>query len=874
MASNSHQPPRLAQKFFNWYCNAELKESIEGDLEERFYENIEKKGLFVARVKYCLDVLKFINKYTLRDAGKPKAGRMDMIRMNLLSSIRFLQKNRSYSLINICGLTIGITVALLIFNFAKTQYSFDDFFEERNQIYRVNNTYVDGEGNRFSLSNSSPAFAPEFPQVLPEYLKATRMRYASRTRLRADEISFYEDQGYYADSIFLEILNYPLLAGNSKTALDEPNSILITEDMALKYFGKSEPIGEMLMLNDTKPLRVTGILAPIPSNSHLSFEFLISFTSYDLPAGYISDLTSWTWGGFFTYVLVNETTGIEDLTLKTNKVIADRFPEWSNPLTITLQPLKDIYLGSAAFPDDLGSPVRSGSRNMVSSLIIIASMILLICCFNFMNLTTATALRRSREVGVRKVLGARRKSILTHMLTDTLMLTFISMLLAVPASWALQDVSHLFGIETQFSFNEFLSMTPWVLAGGLLLSLLSTLYPALVISNVKIIRAISGQLNSGQKASRTRSVLVGLQFCISIALLTSTMIIVSQARLLQNRQLGIDKEHTLVVQMLPEDMARYYQTLKGVMEQNPHIIGVSQSERIVGDTWPVGSITVPGQDLSEPKQIVSNQVGYDYINTMGIKMKEGRAFSPAFSTDSLNAIVLNESAVKLLQLEDPIGKEVDFRTLNGPRKIIGVVEDFNFTTLHEEIRPMVLIMPFIDLDFLTIKVSTGDLQTKIAAIENAWSQVTADLPMELRFMDVHLDNLYKNEEQLGRAVSALSVLAVVLSCLGLYGLVIFSIHNRQKEVSIRKVLGARLNSLLLLLSKEYLLLIGLGLCLAVPLSYYTLTQWLNTYAYRVPIAPAYFIIAVMFFALVCMIAIGRQVVTTAKRSPVDALRNE
>lgn len=865
----------MARKFFHWYCNTDLKESIDGDLEERFYENLRDKGLLRAKTAYWMDVIRLMNRYTLRKrANTGKTTAFLALRNNLIHSYRFLQRHKHYAFLNLCGLSLGLAVTLIISFFIQKELSYDRFFEQSENIFRLNNIYTDEQGNVFSLANSSPAFAREFQKSIPAYQKTTRLRYTMRAHLTHGDASFYEDRGYYADSLFFEVLPYQLLAGEPSQVLDEPNSILITEAMALKYFKSSEPIGKLLTLNGSQPLKVTGILAPLPNNSHLDFDFLISFSTYQVPSGYASDLTSWSWAGFLTYALVAPDTNIQELNDQTNQLIAAQFGPGGTQITTHLQPLHDIYLGSSRFPDDLNSGLRSGSQFSVYILTIIAMLILAISGFNYANLSASISLQRGREMGIRKVLGANNHSIRWQLFTDALVITIASLVFAYFLVWLVKDLPMLADWGMSYKFEQALCSLPQVFAASIVFALLISTYPALLFAKMPTASAIKNKLKNFKGGNLTRRALVSIQFCITLGLISAALVIKDQLHYISEQNLGIDKESVLTVQILPEDMSRHYSTLKSALEQNANIVRVTRNERLIGDPWPVNMIQLAGQASAQAKQVVGNQVGLDYLETIGGSMKSGRFFSPDLPADLTNSIVINQATADLLELEDPVGKETLFFSNNGPRRIIGVVEDFHFSSLHQEITPMVLIMPFIDLDNITIRVSGGNLSEKVATIEQIWNEVTQGLPLDIKFMSDQIEALYRADQQLSSQISYFSALAVLLACLGLYGLISFNTKRRLKEISIRKVIGANPFSLLRLLTQEYFLLLLAAAALAIPISYLALGSWLDTFAYSIKLEPFYFLAAFLAFGTICFATICRQVLLVVRQNPVKHLMED
>lgn len=799
-----------------------------------------------------------------------------MLSHHLLTSYRNLSKHKIYTAINISGLAVGLASCLLIANFLSHELSFDRFHKESQNIYRINTIFTDNSGTITKMANTPPALVPGIRGAFPEIKKSTQLRYAQRALLENGERRFYENHGFYADSLFLEIFSFPLQAGNQDIALDQPNSVVLTQEMAAKYFGKDDPMGKTLIMNNEIPLKVTGILESIASNSHLQFDFLVSFSTYKVPAGYLSDLSSWSWLGFLSYVLLNDGANPNDFQGKLDQLYREKNPDDDNPYRNYVQSLEDIYLGSADLVDDLASGLQGGNRFTIYTLGIVALLILLIASFNFMNLSIAVSVSRGKEVGLRKILGAEKGSLVAQLLTESAVLGCISLVLAyllgLLAFEYFQDL-----LEWNFTIDstKVLHSLPFAAAVTFLIGIAAGLYPALLLSSHKAVAALKQNVkNSMSTGSHLRKILIALQFCISFALIVATIVITRQFAYLSDQQLGFDKENVVVIKLLRQDMTRYYETFRDRLLQNSHIISVSRSERSMGEPWPVNMILVDGRDQSESKQIIGNQVGYDFLETMGIKLKEGRSFSKEFGSDPTESIMINEKTVEYLDLDDPIGKKVHYFSFDGPRTIIGVVEDFNFLSLHHEISPMALIMPFVDIEYLFVRVSPGNIADKIAAVQNIWEQTNPGVPLEYRFMDDRLNQLYNNEKKLSYLIGGFSGLTIVLACLGLYGLIAFTLNQRRKEMGIRKVLGASISSLLVRFSRQYVFLIGVASLVAIPAIQYALNLWLESFAYRIAISWWIYLLSMLALNVIALFAISHQAISAALVNPVNVLKDE
>ncbi len=872
-------PPKLAQQLFCWYCRNDLQDSILGDLDERFEEHVKKRGPLLATVYYWINVFRFVNRFTL---SRPKedfsthAHPFWFMRNYLTTSIRFLMRNKQFAVINILGLTIGLTSCLAILLFGLHEFSFDRFHEGHEKVFRVNMSYEDNAGNINVLVNSPPALVPGTRGLFPEVVKASRLRYTMRCLLSHGENRFYEDQGYYADSLFLEILPFKLSSGDADRALDQPNSIVITEDLALKYFDKTDVLGEVLLLNNSLSLEVTGILKPIPTNSHLDFQYLISFPTYVVPDGYASNLDSWGWLGFLTYVSLREETAGAGFQAKLNQFLDDRTPPGRKPLKSIVQNVEDIYLSSQGMTDDLASPIRFGNKQHVTALFIVALLILAIATLNFLNLTSALSINRQKTVGVRKVLGARRTAIFFQMLTESTLIALLCLVLSYAlAVFFSPAVTKALGGDMTITVELVLSTIPFMLPLALMIGLISGGQPATRLSGLSITHAMKGHGEGAQMgAFGLRNVLLILQFCIAIAMICATLVLSQQTRFLQNQSLGLTKENVIVIKLLPEAMARHFATFKRQLQQNATVVSVSQSERLIGDPWPINPIRQSDQDQSQSKVLSGNLVGYDYFRTMNIKLKEGRTFSREFPSDSASAIVITEKAAEFMNLENPVGTRVHFFDLDGPRTIIGVVENFNFSSLHQEILPAVMILPFIDLEYMYIRVRPGNVAEQLHTIQQTWAGISPNSPMEFRFLDDRIHRLYESEERLTRLINGFAILAILLAVLGLYALVSYMINRRLKEVSIRQVLGAGSFRLFALLTKKYLLFILLASLVSIPFIHYLLNQWLGNFAYRIDVSWTVYGIAFLVLLTVSLVTVTLRTWRAVRTNPADILRSE
>ncbi|MFO7445786.1 MAG: FtsX-like permease family protein [Ignavibacteriaceae bacterium] len=798
-----------------------------------------------------------------------------MIKNYFKIAVRNLKRNKIYSVINIGGLSAGFACCLLIFYFIDHEYTYDKFHIDSDNIYRITTEVYNESGGLNKMINTPPALVPALRGLFPEVDNTTRLRYTMRTLLQKDDNSFYETNGFYADSVFFDVFSFELKEGSQSSVLDEPNSIVLTEAMAAKYFGKTNPVGEFLIMNNNTPLKVTGILNSIPTNSHIQFDFLISFSTFRIPDGYLADLTSWGWLGFLSYVKLAAGSNPAEFKDKLDQLYVDRTSHGRIPYKAGVQELKDIYLGSAGLKDDLASNIRSGNEFTINALITIAILVLLVAGFNFLNLKIAFSVNRRKEIGVRKVLGADKSKLIIQILIESLLIIMISIIISYAITIVIFPyLKHLLAWDLMLQMNKILYTMPFILLFALIFGILAGLYPSSLLSGIKTVTALKGVHNSGTgRSQKLRNSLIMLQFGISIGLIVSTIIITKQISYMRDKELGFDKENILVVKLLSEDMTRYYNSFKNVLLQNKDVLNISRSDRLMGDPWPANPIFTDGQDRSEAKLISGNWVDYDYLETMGISLKEGRPFSREFAGDSLRSIIINEKAVEYLGLTNPVGTRLNYFSFDGPRTVIGVVENFNFSSLHQDIVPAVLIMPFINLENMFIRIAPGNISEKIVSIENSWKQI-AGVPLDIQFMDDHLNQLYSKEEKLSYLVSGFSILAVVLACLGLYGLIASMINNRKKEIGVRKVLGASVSSLVFIFLRQYLLIVAMAALISVPVTEYVLNLWLENFAYRIDVSWWFFMLGGGIALSIALLTVSFQAIKAATANPVKSLKYE
>jgi len=798
-----------------------------------------------------------------------------MFRNYLKTAIRSLLRNKAYAAINIIGLSLGISACLLIGIYIVHELSFDKFHKNADRIARVLMEYNTGDAPQ-TLSSTGTKVGPQFQRTFPEVQAYTRtLKY---TRVVSYEDKAFEEKNFlYADSAFFSMFSFPLTAGNASTALNTPDKIVLTDKMAKKYFGSADPIGKILRIGGTKDFIVTGIAKEAPSNSQIKFDFVASFTSLGA-----AKEEKWFEANYVTYLLLSPNTKIsavqDRIRAYMKKVNKDEMKlSGSQFLTYSLEPLTRVHLHSAY---DGFEP--NNSITYIYILAIVALLILCIASVNYTNLATAQSASRTAEIGIRKVLGAERFQVFRQFIGESLLITAIAMILALAIAYALLPLfNQLAGKELEHSVL-FQPSTLTVLAvTGILVSLAAGSYPALVLSNLKLINILKSGFSFTAGGGGIRKSLIVFQFVISIFLLIATTIVLQQLSYIRNKDLGYDKDHVLV---LPMDniMRPGYDDLKKAMLSNPAIKNVGAAYEEPTDIgWGDGITAGEG---ATAKEITVNAipVDEDFVKTLGLKIIAGTDYSYADvqavdTSDNMahfqHVFMLNESAVRSLGWtpEEAIGKKI---SKGWPGTVKAVVKDFHFRSFHNPITPLVIFLDKRMTQRIFVKVEGKNLSSTLKSLEATWKQRVAHRPFEYHFLDEDYESLYKSEQRVAGIFSTFSTLAILLACLGLFGLTAFAVVQRTKEIGIRKILGANITSIISLLSKDFMLLVLVAIVLASPLAWYAASRWLQDFAYRINIEWWVFVIAGIVALGIALLTISFQAVKAALANPVKSLKTE
>lgn len=807
-----------------------------------------------------------------------------MIYNYLKIAVRNLLKYRFISFINLFGLTVGLTCCLLITAYILNEFSYDRYVDKADRIYRVTRSFNNPETGALSLTLGAvaPPFATYLQNDFPEIEKITRLLPNGTTAFHYDDKIFNEKDVYFADEHLFDFFKVDMVKGNAQKALTGPFSVMLSEEVAHKYFGNDEPLNKMVKLDNQLSCAVTGVFKAFPANTQVHPSVLISFSTLNDSTVYGAENLRTNWGNnaFYTYLLLPphyDTRRMEArfpafLDEHVNDKGKFKPSQWTK---LALQKFTDIHLRSHTDSE----LEENGDIKRVYVFSAIALFILLIACINYMNLSTARSALRAREIGVRKVVGAQRKEIIAQFLSESVLVSWLALILAFTITWLLIPwLNKISGQELTINI-----LLQWKVIVPLLLvpfvvGIISGIYPALFMSSFRPVVVLKGLFKVGGGNISFRKVLVTVQFAISIILIISTTIVFLQMRYMQKKSLGFDKEHIVTV-AYNTGLDKQFETFRNELLTNSAVINAGRSSRIpTGRLLDAMGARVQRGDSLEP---VGADVKFiwadkDFISSYGIKVLAGRGFSRDFSTDS-NSFLINESAVKVLGFksnDEAIGKPFGYGFRNG--QVVGVFNDFHFESMHQKIVPLVMLIPKNPNGYgrISIKVSGNNIPGALSHIESVWKKFLPETPFEYTFLDENFDMLYRSEEKEKTIFGIFSSIAIFIACLGLFGLSAFAISQRIKEIGIRKVLGANTGTIVSLLSKDFLKLVLIAAIFAFPVAWYAMNNWLQDFAYRIGIPWWVFIAAGIVAALIALATISFQAIKAALANPVKSLRTE
>ncbi len=786
-----------------------------------------------------------------------------MLQNYLSIALRNLQKNRLFSLLNLLGLAFGISCSLLILLWVNDEMGYDQFHEKRDRLYKIRENQFYSDGNIFTFLSTPGPMAPFIKEKFPEIERATRQTWTVSNVFQSGDKSFFEE-GLYVDPDFLQMFSFPFISGDPNTALDKTQSVVLTRKMAEKYFGDENPVGQLMVMNSTESFEVTGVMENVPANSSIEFDYLLPFQGFW--EANMRWLDRWGNNNIRTNILLTEGTDPAVFAEKLRYEIKEHVPESNTELII--QPFADAYLYGKWEEGKL----TGGRIEYVRIFFIVAIFILVIASINFMNLSTAQAARRAKEVGLRKVVGAVPWQLLLQFIGESMLITVLSSAIALAVVTLLMPYYNvLTGKELSFDLlnRETILMFSLVVLGT---GLLAGSYPALFISRFQPSKVLKGQLDTGRSAAGFRKALVVTQFSLSIFLIICTTVVYRQMEFTMDRDIGMDREDVFFMRMRGEMFSKL-ETVRNELLADPSIKDVSAASQLPIDVHnSTGNVQWEGKDPDTEILFSEVAVDYEFFQTMKMTLLEGRSFDRNIIADSSNFIV-NEVAASKFGFEGPIaGREIEMWGKKGI--IVGVVKNFNFGSLHSKIEPLIMHLGIQNANLLLVKAASGRVTEAIAGLEQVAKKYSPAYPFRYEFLSKEWEAMYQAEARMGQLFNGFALLSIFISCLGLFGLSAYAAQRRTKELGLRKVMGASVSGLVRLVSKEFALLILVASLIGCPLGWYFMNQWLAGYAFHVDVGYGTLLIAALICLVVSMITVGYHSLKASMVNPAQSLRYE
>jgi len=805
-----------------------------------------------------------------------------MLRNHAVTAVRALRRHASNTTINVLGLAVGLAACLLIGRYVADAWRFDRFHEKADRIVRVS-SHLNVDGDPMHLTTAQGPLAPTLEAEVPSVAATTRF-ISGGYLLRRGATQVQVGDLFYADPSLFDVFSFELLQGDPATALSAPNSIVLTPALAATFFGTDDPVGQTLQTEEGTPLTVTGIIAAPPPTSHIDFPALVSM---ETRRAYDRDrFESWSRFSFWTYVLLAPDAAPDAFAAALPDLLARHVSEgFQQALTYEVAPLTDIYLGSNSTSPGLFPIGPTGDPTALHIFFAVAVFILLIAGINFVNLATARATTRAREVGVRKTLGAARRSLVGQFLAEAVLTALLALALAILLARAALPLFHMLaGTTLAGGLVPSASVAAALVLAAVGVGLAAGAYPAFVLAGYPPARVLRGSFRTSREGQTLRRGLVVAQFAIAIALIASTGVVRQQLQYVQNRDLGISAKQLVAINFNQDEAVnRQIEAIKRAMRQLPGVEAATASVYVPG-----AGHDVTGFEVETPEGAMQNtkanrfDVDFDFADAYSVEALAGRTISPDFATDSTQAVMINAAAARHFGYADPaaaVGKAVQQDDSQpAPYVIVGVVEDFHYGSLHETVEPLVLVplaAPYAsDARFLTLRVQTDDLNATMDAVQSRWATLAPDRPYDATFVDQYFARLYAQDRQFGRLFATFAALAIFVACLGLFGLATHTVQQRTKEIGIRKAMGATATSLVALLSGDFAKLVGVAFVVAAPVAYLGMTRWLEGFAYRMDLGVGVFVAAGALALVVALGTVGVHAWRAAQLDPTQALRTE
>jgi putative ABC transport system permease protein len=866
MSSHHHTPPKLAERFLHWFLHHELAEEVLGDLDEKFHQTTTTKSLAKAKLNYWYQVFNYLRPFAFKH-NRSNSNFFIMYQHNFKLTYRNLLKYKSSFIINVIGLSCGLASALLIFLWVSDELSMDKFHKKDQQLYQV---FLNHEENGVLRTGpeSQGVLAEALQQEIPEVTLAvedTQAEWFDENFSISNGENFIKAKGKFSGTDYFNLFSFEFKHGDPSQSLTDKSSVVITESLALKLFGTTENVlGKTVdyhLLHIKKQAQITGIVKDLPISSTIQFDFVLPFTVF-------KDImeNGMHWGNYnaITFVELAKDTNVKAFNKKMAGFIKGKL-EGSN-VSLFVSKFSDNYLYG-----NYDNGIQSGGRIAYVRLFsIIGLFVLVIACINFMNLTTARASRRLKEIGVKKSLGAQRSSLIMQYLNESVLITLFSLFVAFVLTWTvLPQFNELTGKYLTLQFSTDLIVA--ALSITLITGLLAGSYPALYLSGFKPINILKGKLNTSFGEIWTRKGLVIFQFTLSIIMIVCVLVVYRQIEYIQTKNLGYDKENILSIPIegkAVENTLAFIDELKKV----PGVINAScTSHTMVKNGSYTTGVTWHDKDPDVEVRFEQAAVYYGLIETLGIEILKGRSFSTDFASEN-SKIMLNEAAIDIMGLDDPIGQTVNL--WGEDKEIIGIVKNFNYASLHNKVEPMLFRIDEKFFPYGFIKISSENIVTTIQNIEAFYKKFNPEYALEYTFMDQNFQAQYVAEERVSILSRYFASIAIIISCLGLFGLAAFTAERRQKEIGVRKILGAGNLKIIALLSNEFTLMVFIAICFALPISYFLSNNWLDGFAYRIQLEWWFFILAGLLALIIAWLTIGIQTIKAANINPIKCLKDE
>jgi len=783
------------------------------------------------------------------------------------TTVRYIRKHAGYSLLNVLGLTLGISSALFLIIYVSNELSYDRYHEKAERIYRVSSKITETD-DQFTWIVAQIPFGPQAAQDYPEIESFTRFINMPRALYRFEDKEYNEENFYYADSTVFDIFSFKVLKGDVKSAVKDPKKIVLTKTAASRYFGKSDPIGKTLT-EGTNTFEVTGVIEDVPFNSHFRFDALTARNNLPKQIG--------NWGNFgvYTYLLLPQKLDAKAFETKIQGMYDAYMKQIFGPINIKieyqLEPIKRIHLYST----NANEPEPTGSITYVYIFGIVAIFLILIAAMNYMNLATARSTRRAREVGLRKVVGSRRSALVIQFLGESVILTVISLIISIILMLVLLPK---FNILSGKSFSPEILYSPVVLISVLGIVIITGIfggsYPALFLSRFSPVTVLKGEITQGSAGSLFRKILVVIQFSISVAMIVCTLVVFRQLNYLKNKDQGFDHKNVLSLQLNNREMIRKYPVLKQMLLNNEDIKYVTSTNTPMGEGSGKLVFNVETDQGMSQRGINLSVVDHDFVETLGIRMVQGRDFQQDMPSDTLTGVLVNETFVKRMGWSDPIGRKIEAGDENTLRaRVVGVMADYHQTGMYNEIESLLLAYREYN-NILYIKLSGKNTQQTLAYIESKWKEVFPDQPFTYTYLSERFNRQFEADEKRGLIFTMFTILAILIACLGLFGLASYMVEQRTKEVGIRKVFGASEGIVIKLISREFLFLVAISIIIAVPAAYLIMSNWLENYVYRTSIGIPLLLLAAGLILVITFITVSYKAYQAAVMNPANAIRIE